>query len=163
MSTDLIRQLGYANLDTRLKRISDRMSHSIRSMYKHLGVDIEPNWYLVLIIVKESPNISVMEIAHLLGFTHQSIITMTNKMIGNGYLKSSKDHIDKRKTVFTLTQKSIENLPQLIRIWELGKEVIYEVLNEDTAIIEHLEILESNLEDSSFGERIVKKLQNVDL
>ncbi len=159
MHDDLIRELGYSNLDTRLKRISDKMSHSIRAMYKELNIDIEPNWYLVLILVKETPSISVMEIANRLKFTHQSIMTMTNKMCANGYLKNAKDKIDKRKTVFQLTPKAAEKLPMLLQIWEHGKVAIFEMLNEDVSIIEHIEVLESNLEQQSFGARMLEKLK----
>ena len=160
MGDDLVRALGYANLDTRLKRISDRMSHSLRSMYKELGIDVEPNWYLVLLIVKEQPNSSVMEIAEKLKFTHQSVINMTNKMIGKDYLISEKDSEDKRKTVFRLTEKAKSNFPLFHRIWEIGKTVIYELLNGKTEIIEHLELLEINLEEASFGQRIAQQLKS---
>ncbi|TDQ23890.1 MarR family transcriptional regulator [Tenacibaculum caenipelagi] len=157
MNNDLVREMGYIALATRLKRISDKMTHSTRLMYRNLNIDIEPNWYLVLIIVQQNPNISVMEIAESLGFTHQSVITMTNKMIKKEYLQASKDEKDKRKTVFNLNQKAIEILPKIEQIWGYGKEVIYELLNEDISIIEHLEVLESNLEKASFGERILEK------
>ena len=160
MSDELIRQLGYSILDTRLKRISDKMSHSTRAMYKALGIDIEPSWYLVLTIVRESPSISVMEIAKKLRFTHQSIISMTDKMVSNGYLEKSKDVIDKRKTVFKVTQKAIEGFPKIQKIWDVGTEVIFELLNQDTSITHHLEVLESNLETASFGERIINKLNS---
>jgi len=160
MNNDLIHEMGYIALATRLKRISDKMTYSTRVMYKKMEIDIEPNWYLVLILVKERPNISVMEIAKNLSFTHQSVITMTNKMKNKGYLKISKDVEDKRKTIFNITPKAVIILPQIIEIWKTGKEVIYELLNGDTAITKHLEILESNLDEKSFGERIINKLDN---
>ncbi len=159
MEKDLIRQLGYANLDARLKRISDLMSHSLRAMYRSLEIDTEPNWYLVLRIVDEQPNVSVMEIAERLKFTHQSVMTMTNKMISKGYLTSEKDIVDRRKTIFKLTEKAEENLPQFTEIWEIGKKVILDLLDQNIEIIEHLERLESNLEKASFGERIVQELK----
>ncbi len=158
MDKDLIHEMGYIALATRLKRISDKMTYSTRQMYKKMKIDIEPNWYLVLILVKETPNISVMEIAKNLCFTHQSVITMTNKMMHKGYLKISKDLEDKRKTVFNITPKTVATLPQIEEVWKTGKEVIYEVLNGDTTITKHLEILESNLDATSFGERILTKL-----
>ena len=157
MTNDLVREMGYIALATRLKRISDKMTHSTRLMYRNLNIDIEPNWYLVLIIVQQTPNISVMEIAEKLGFTHQSVITITNKMVKKDYLQVSKDEKDKRKTVFNLNQKAIEISPKIEQIWGYGKEVIYELLNEDISIIEHLEVLETNLEKASFGERILEK------
>ena len=106
MNNDLVREMGYLALATRLKRISDKMTHSTRLMYRNLNVDIEPNWYLVLIIVKQNPNVSVMSIAKSLGFTHQSVITITNKMVKKNYLQVSKDENDKRKTIFNLTKKT---------------------------------------------------------
>ena len=159
MDKDLVKQLGYANLDTRLKRISDHMSHSLRAMYRNLQIDTEPNWYLVLFIVNERPNVSVMEIAERLGFTHQSVMTMTNKMIAKGYLQSEKDTIDKRKTIFKLTKKAEKKLPLFTRIWEIGKKVTLELLDENTQIMEHLERLESNLHKASFGDRIAEELK----
>ncbi|MEM6892390.1 MAG: helix-turn-helix domain-containing protein [Bacteroidota bacterium] len=158
MEHDLIRHLGYANLDSRLKRISDRMTHSLRAMYKKLDMDVEPSWYLVLFILDSTPNSSVMDIAQQLKFTHQSIHVMTDKMIANGYLIKTKDERDKRKTVFDLTTKAKQNLPYFTEIWQAGKTATYELLSEDTSIMHHLEILESNLEEKSFGERIIEKL-----
>ena len=158
MDDDLVKQLGYANLDTRLKRISDKMSHSLRAMYRNLEMDTEPNWYLVLWIVKEQPSVSVMEIASRLKFTHQSVINMTNKMIKKGYLQSEKDPVDKRKTIFNLTQKAEDQLPLFTQIWEIGKKVTYDLLNQNTEIMRHLELLESNLEQTSFGQRIADEL-----
>ena len=70
----------------------------------------------------------------------------------------AKDSVDKRKTVFNLTEKALENLPLFTKIWEIGKEVTFELLNENILIIEHLEALESNLEDNSFGNRIIEKI-----
>ncbi len=159
-NTDFVKQFSYAHLDTRLKRISDHMSHSLRAMYRDMGIDTEPNWFLVLRMVEEQPQVSVMEIAARLRFTHQSVITMTNKMVAKGYLERQKDDIDKRKTIFRLTSKAEEKLPLFNKISEVGKEVMYELLNRDTELMKHLEILENNLEKGSFGERIAQQLNN---
>ncbi|WP_289644970.1 MarR family winged helix-turn-helix transcriptional regulator [Maribacter aestuarii] len=160
MDNDLVKQLGYANLDTRLKRISDKMSHSLRAMYRDFDMDTEPNWYLVLWIVNNQPNVSVMEIANRLKFTHQSVMNMTSKMINKGYLKNLKDPLDKRKTIFNLTKKAEDAMPLFTKIWEIGKKVTLELLNENTEIMPHLEQLEANLEKASFGERIANELVN---
>lgn len=158
MNHDLVRQLGYANLDTRLKRISDKMSHSLRAMYRDLDMDTEPNWYLVLWIVNEQPDVSVMEIASRLRFTHQSVIKMTQKMVHKGYLSRAKDITDKRRTIFRLTKKAEDRLPLFTEIWEIGKKVTYELLNRNTEIMAHLETLEALLEENSFGQRIAEEL-----
>ncbi len=53
MDFDFIKELGYKALDSRLKRISDRMSHDVRKFYKEFGIDVEPNWYLVLMLLQK--------------------------------------------------------------------------------------------------------------
>lgn len=160
MNTDLVKEMGYIALATRLKRISDKMTHSTRLMYKNLNIDIEPNWYLVLIIIKKQPKSSIMNIAEQLGFTHQSVINITNKMIKRNYLIAFKDDNDKRKTIFELTEKATKTLPKVEEIWNYGKEAIYELLDGDISIIEHLDVLELNLVKSSFGDRIKTKIDN---
>ena len=134
------------------------MSHSLRAMYREMQLDTEPNWYLVFWIVKEQPNSSVTEIAQQLRFTHQSVTNMTNKMVQKGYLIHEKDAGDKRKTVFALTPKAEANLPLFTKIWEVGKTVTLELLNKNVEIMKHLETLEKNLEEASFGKRIANRL-----
>ncbi len=160
MNADIIDEMGYTALATRLKRISDKMTHSTRLMYKKLDIDIEPNWYLILVIVEQTPNVSVMEIAKKVGFTHQSVQVITSKMLKNDYLRITKDAKDRRKTIFNITEKSTKMLPEIERIWKAGKVAIYELLNENTEIISHLQTLETNLNKSSFGERIIDKLEH---
>ncbi len=139
------------------------MSHSLRAMYREMQLDTEPNWYLVFWIIQEQPNSSVTEIAQQLRFTHQSVINMTNKMVQKGYLINAKDADDKRKTVFALTSKAATNLPLFSKIWEVGKEVTLELLNNNMQIMKHLEALEKNLEEASFGQRITNKLSKAPL
>ncbi len=158
MNKDLVKDLGFRTLGTRLKRIADKMSHSARDMYKKLGMDIEPNWYLVLTLVKENDAVSIVEIARYLGFAHQSIVSMTNKMIKRGYLLSSKDENDLRRTVVRLTPKSEEILPEIEKIWNHGEEVIAELLDNNQELLKHLDVMEHRLNESSFGDRILGKL-----
>ena len=47
---DFIKTLGYKGILTAdLRRISDRMSHDVRKLYKEIDIDIEPNWYLLFL------------------------------------------------------------------------------------------------------------------
>ncbi|MEH0154100.1 MarR family transcriptional regulator [Limibacter armeniacum] len=160
MKEDLVKELGLRALGTRLKRIADAMSHSSRAMYKKLDLDIEPNWYLILKLVNERKAISVIDIADSIGFTHQSVITITNKMIKKGYLKSAKDANDLRRTVFTLTPKAIDTLPAVEQIWDCGEEVITEMLHHQTEILKYLDTIEQQFNQSSFGDRIIHKLKS---
>ena len=117
---DFVYELGYLALATRFKRLSEAMVHSGREMYKELGLDVEPNWFLIFKLLKKYETLSVTQIANKLHFSHPSVITLISKMEQNGYLQSSSDDKDARKKNYTLTDKAHEKLPQLEEIWHAG-------------------------------------------
>ncbi len=159
MRKDFIKELGYKALDNRLKRISDRMSHDTRKFFKHIDIDIEPSWHLIFKLLEESKTLTMVEIAEQLGYTHPSMVMMLKKMTAKGYITSEKHMVDKRKQNIRLTNKSIDLLPELKRIWFSCENAIYKMLNEDVSILKYLDIIESALKETSFNQRFYNEYQ----
>lgn len=153
MDFDLIKDLGYKALDSRLKRISDRMSHDVRKFYKDLGIDIEPNWYLVFMLLQKNGEIPITAIAEPLGYAHPSVAIIVKKMAEKGYLHVKKDSIDKRKQLVSLSAKALQLLPQLEQIWQSCERAILNMLNEDLAILQYLDNIDQELKNNSFHNR----------
>ena len=86
---DFIKTLGYKAFDSRLKRISDRMSHDVRKLYKEIDIDIEPNWYLIFMLLQNRGEISIADIAESLGYSHPSVVVIV-KMSEKDYLHMQK-------------------------------------------------------------------------
>ncbi len=87
---DFIKTLGYKALDSRLKRISDRMSHDVRKLYKEIDIDIEPNWYLIFMLLQNRGEISIADIAESLGYSHPSVVVIVKKNVGKGLFTYAK-------------------------------------------------------------------------
>lgn len=153
MNFDLIKELGYKALDSRLKRISDRMSHDVRRFYKEMGIDVEPNWYLVFMLLQKEGEIPITAIAEPLGYTHPSVAVIVKKMADKGYLHVRKDNVDKRKQLVSLSEKALDMLPQLENIWHSCERAILQMLNEDLTIIGYLDQIDAKLESTSFHKR----------
>ncbi|MGG7438333.1 MarR family winged helix-turn-helix transcriptional regulator [Chryseobacterium arthrosphaerae] len=153
MDFDFIKELGYKALDSRLKRISDRMSHDVRKFYKEFGIDVEPNWYLVLMLLQKKGEISITDIAEPLGYSHPSVVVIVKKMTDKGYLLIKKDRTDKRKQIISLSPKAIEMLPQLEKIWDSCEKAILQLLSEDLAILSYLDSIDQELKSESFYNR----------
>lgn len=153
MDFDLIKELGYKSLDSRFKRISDRMAHDVRKFYKELGIDIEPNWYLVFLLLQKEGEIPITAIAGPLGYTHPSVAIMVKKMAGKGYLRVRKDRKDKRKQMVALTGKTLKILPQLEVIWQSCEQAIFNLLAGDLAILKYLDNIDEELKSKSFHDR----------
>jgi len=161
MERDFIKELGYKALDNRLKRISDRMSHDTRKFFKQIDIDIEPSWHLVFKLLNEKSTLTMAEIAQQLGYTHPSMVVMLKKMTAKGYIISERDLIDKRKQNIKLTQRSHELLPELEQIWSSCETAIYEMLDEDLSIINHLDKIEASLKTIPFNERFNNKYKEL--
>ncbi|MDR6525528.1 DNA-binding MarR family transcriptional regulator [Chryseobacterium rhizosphaerae] len=153
MDFDFIKELGYKAFDSRLKRISDRMSHDVRKFYKEFGIDVEPNWYLVFMLLQKRGEISITDIAEPLGYSHPSVVVIVKKMTEKGYLLITKDSIDRRKQMISLSLKAIEMLPQLEKIWDSCEKAILKLLSEDLSILLYLDTIDQELKDNPFHNR----------
>ena len=158
MKYDFVNELGYLGLAVRLKRLSDAMVHSGRQMYKELGLDIEPNWFLIFKLLKKYQQLSVTEMATKLHFSHPSIITMVGKMEKAGYLHAIQDKTDSRKRHFTLSAKAEESLPQFEKIWAAGVEGTKKLFQPDSHFMHELESLEIQYSQKDFKTRTLNEL-----
>ncbi|MGB0524443.1 MAG: MarR family winged helix-turn-helix transcriptional regulator [Flammeovirgaceae bacterium] len=156
MEEDFLKELGYLSLATRLKRVSDRMIHSGRAMYKSLGVDLEPNWYMVFRLLMKYDSLSVTEVAQKLQFSHPSIISIVNKMIKSGYLESTQCPEDGRRQLLKLTEKAYQSLPQFEQLWEAGIKGVEQMM-EGMDFLPLLTELEERLAKSDFMERTLNE------
>lgn len=160
MKPDFVAALKYLGLSVRLKRISENMVHGGRSLYRHLGLDIEPNWYLLLLLLKEHEQLSITEMAEYLRFSHPSIISMVKKMKSRDYLESFPDQSDSRRQLVKLSAKAKAELPKLERVWQAGEIGVRKLFLPDDDFLEKLAALEQQYAQFDFMERTLKELEN---
>lgn len=155
---DFIKTLGYKAFDSRLKRISDRMSHDVRKLYKEIDIDIEPNWYLIFMLLQNRGEISIADIAESLGYSHPSVVVIV-KNVGKGLFTYTKDKDDKRKQLVSLSSKATEILPELELIWQSCESAILKLLSDDLSIFSFLDDIDAELKANSFYNRFKQEYQ----
>jgi len=160
MEDDFLRQLGTLGFVTRLKRIADAMLHDGRKMYKQLGYDIEPNWFVIFKLLEKYEELTVMEIADKIGFAHPSVIAIVNKMLKSGYVAERKSPTDSRKRLLTLTPKAKNKLPEFEKIWEAGTAGFKRML-ENSDPFAFLETLEDKINEQGFKSRTLHELERL--
>ena len=156
--SDFLADLGYLSFVTRLKRISDRMIHDGRRMYRELGLDIEPNWYAVFLLLKDKGPMTVTQIANHIGFSHPSIVNIVNKMRDAGYLECVGEKGDNRKRIVKLSTKATNSLPEFERIWQAGVSSMRRMLPERD-VLETIALIESKLDEAGFKDRTLECLK----
>ena len=160
MDNDFIKELGYRALDSRFKRISDRMSHDVRKLYQELDLDVEPNWYLIFMLLQKKDKVSIAYIAKHLGYSHPSVVVIVKKMSKKGYLKTEQDQKDKRKQIVSLTNKACKLLPKLEILWNSCEKAILDLLDHELSILTHLDHIDLELEKTSFHYRFKQEYLN---
>ena len=158
MREDFLIEMGFPGLTGRLKRLNDQFVYQTKQFYKEKGVEIEPNWHMIFSLLKKHENLTITEISEMLQLSHPAIVKLVNKMKKGGYLQSIQDSNDHRKYQISLSQKAKNQLPEMEILWEAGSQAIEELLGEDSKLLKKLEILESNMAELSFKERMENKL-----
>ena len=156
---DFLKELGLNAVVTRLKRVSDLMLHDGRRMYKELGSDIEPNWFVIFKLLKKHESLAVTEIADKIGLSHPSVISIVNKMIKAGYLTETKSETDNRKRLLSLTPKAISKLPEFEEVWDAGTAGFKKMMN-DTDVLAFLDLIEERISEKGFRRRTLEELKN---
>lgn len=156
MEKDFVEELGYLALAVRLKRVSESMVHSARCLYKEMGLEIEPNWYLVFKLLKKNNSMSVTEISSALGFSHPTVVNLIKKMKDRDYLESLTDPSDSRRQLLKLSKKAHTELPALEKVWAAGENGIKKMFSPDDPFLEMLTNLENNYKKKNFMNRTLE-------
>lgn len=119
---DLISDLGALAIGSRLKRLSDRMMKSVSEIYKSSGVNFESKWFPIFYVLSREGEKGIMEIAEILNISHPGVIQIAKEMEKAGWIASVKSGADARKRHLKLTEKALQNLPQLEEMWLSFKE-----------------------------------------
>lgn len=157
---DFLRELGNLAVVTRLKRVSDAMLHDGRRMYKELGMDIEPNWFVMFRLLQKHEKLGITDIADRIGLAHPSVISIVNKMIKAGYLKEEKSPDDNRKRMLGLTEKAEREMPRFESVWIAGTAGFKRMM-PDVDVLAFLDTLESRVAERGFRRRTLDELKRL--
>ncbi len=155
-------EMGYNGVTARLKRLSDAFLYQTKDFYNVREAGIEPNWHMVFLLLEKHEQLTVTEMATSLGLSHPALVKLTKKMKRKGYLTSVEDPDDGRKYQLTLSKKARAELPRLHAYWEASERVLAEMMGYSTRLLEELSIVEGQMRDADFHERMVAELSTGD-
>lgn len=157
---DFIAQLGHLALTLRLKRLADKLSESGRRLYNQLGLELEPSWYAVFLLLKERQTLTITETARLLGLSHPSIVATTRKMEKHGYLKTMNDEQDKRRRMLSLSEKAWSQMDAFEEVWQAFRDAMADLVKETGSDPgPWLQRMENLLAEKPLDERVAAQLQ----
>lgn len=157
MKKDFLAELNHIGFTARIKRLSDSLLYSSIKHYKNIELDVEPNWHLILLLLKKEHQLTVTDFAHHLQFSHPAIVKIVKKMKERGYLRSATNTNDTRKQFLQLSDKAIKELPKFEIEWNRIQTIVKEFVDDD--FLQKLGQVEQKLNDMNFSERYSQKFQ----
>lgn len=155
---DYLRDLDALGVTARIKRLSDTLSASIRELYGKTGLDLEPSWHLVFLLLREQPEMTMSEVAAACRLTQPAITRIIGGMQKKGYVTIRRDKQDSRKKLLRLTGKAHKNLPLFEAVWDAGQRAVREILEANRGFMPGLAKFEAAIAQESFESRALNHL-----
>ena len=155
--SNVISDLKGIALASRLLRLSELIRRDVAEIYRQHGLDWEPKWSPVLLILISRSPLSVQELADELGYSHPSVIALVKEMETKGFIQSSADDTDKRKRLLSLTPKALTIKAEMQPICDIMNMVVNEITDTDHSLLLALDETEQQLSSQSFLNRYLSK------
>jgi MarR family transcriptional repressor of mepA len=148
-------------MSTRLQRLSEQIRKDGLLIYKSYGVDFEPKWFPVIYTLYLKPELGVMDLAHEIGYTHPSTISLLNELEKKKLIKSSRDKTDERKRMIQLTEKGLKMVEQVKPVWKVITEAITELTQTKNNLMKAINEFETQMKEESFFQRAQRIKNNI--
>lgn len=151
---DYLLELGSLALGSRLKRLSERISQEVATIYEHEGITFEPRWFPVFHFLGKNGAASIVEIAKSIGVTHPAVNQIAKEMLNANLLSEVTDKDDKRKRLLTLSRKGQNVHRELSATWRLIRIAANEAIEEsEHNLLKSIDAMEKTLDQSDLPAR----------
>jgi len=157
---DLLTELSELAFATRLKRLSERLTKDVSTLYHKLGFDFEARWFSVFYALDKKSPVTITELAQSLRLTHTAINQLTAELIKKGLIASSAGKSDERQRLLSITPVGKEVALKLAPVWEeirLATKELIESTGCDVLAI--LKKIEQQLNEYDMYERVWIRLK----
>lgn len=154
---DYLEELGGLALGSRLRRLSDRISQEVASIYAAQNIEFDPRWFPIFHLLASKKEASIVEIAKAIGVTHPAVNQIAQELLSGGMIVAESDAKDKRKRILSLSKRGQKLHRELTESWRIIRMSVSETIEESGHdLIPALEALESSLDKKSLLSRFTQ-------
>lgn len=103
-SEDVVKDLGYLTLGTRLKRLGERLQGQTQVLLEYAGVDLPASHFPVLAALERLEVTNVGELTEAVGISQPGVTRMLDKLEADGLVRSTQLADDRRVRTIALTK-----------------------------------------------------------
>jgi DNA-binding MarR family transcriptional regulator len=120
MIEDVVKELGYLTLGTRLKRLGERLQAQTQVVLEHAGVGLPASHFPVLAALERLGVLSVGELTEAMGVSQPGVTRLLDKLEGEGLVRSTQSSDDRRVRTIALTKTGRQLIARAKRtVWPI--------------------------------------------
>jgi DNA-binding MarR family transcriptional regulator len=104
MVEDVVKELGYLSLGTRLKRLGERLQAQAQVLLEDAGVEVPASHVPVLAALDRLGALSVGELTEAVGISQPGVTRLLDKLQTEGLVRSTQSADDRRVRTIALTK-----------------------------------------------------------
>jgi DNA-binding MarR family transcriptional regulator len=144
---------GVLAIATRLMRLSEQFRKDGHLLYKEYDIDFEPKWFPVIYALHYKTQMSVVELAAEIGYTHPSTISLLKELEKQKLIRSLKDKTDERKRMIRLTEKGRALVLRMEPVWQVFSAAITELIDTNNNLMRAILEVETNFKEKGLLQR----------
>jgi len=150
---NIIKNIGALALSTRLQILSEQLRKEGALLYKEYDINFEPKWFPVIYTLRQKQELSVVEIANEIGYSHPSTISLLKELEKEKIVESKKDKTDERKRIIFLSTKGKELIVKMLPVWSIINNALEEIIDNENNLLNAINEAEEKIKRSSFFQR----------
>jgi len=156
---DIVSELGYLTLGTRLKRLGERLQAQTQVLLGEAGVELPASHFPILAALDRLGQLSVGDIAEAVGTSQPGVTRMLDKLQSDGWVKSTAASRDRRVRTIGLTAAGEKLVASSKRkVWPRIESAVADACSgRAESLLPALAALEESLLDTPLNVRATEK------
>ena len=152
---DVVKELGYLALGTRLKRLGERLQAQAQVILEDADIDLPASHFPVLAALMRLGALNVGELTAAVGMSQPGVTRLLDKLAAEGLVHSTQSAADRRVRTIELTKSGRQLVTKTKRtVWPVIAASVADACSGPAgALLPVLAALEVALEEESLGAR----------
>lgn len=104
MTEDVVKELGYLTLGTRLKRLGERLQSQTQVLLEAAGIDVPASHFPILAALDRLGALNVGDLTEAVGVSQPGVTRMLDKLAADGLVRSAQSVGDRRVRTIELSK-----------------------------------------------------------
>ncbi|WP_198023415.1 DNA-binding MarR family transcriptional regulator [Ensifer sp. WSM1721] len=161
---DVVRELGYLCLGSRLKRIGERLQADVNRLSERVGLDVQAGQYPLLAALDRNGPLTVGDLVGALGVSQPGVTRSVLRLVEMGLLEIERGDEDRRQKTVALTEagrRAVERSKG--EIWRHVEAAVVELCGDlSGSLLDQLNAMEDRLGQMSLDRRALRHKERGD-